>query len=517
MTEVRTTNDALRTCAAYALVTVAVESSTSPFALRAQRALGWSVEPERASAFYAWMFAVTALKPLWASIGDRDGRGVSRRLVVSVGCAVSALGTIGMSRATNSFAVYASGTLAAGGASAAYATLDGSIVRLGRKGVDGEDAALTARTQALAMGARTLGAGLGELAGAGALAAVSADGATAAAGGWFAIAAVAAWTCVREDDDDDAYDIVDDDGTEIDESGRRTKGASASGRARGVGEQLRDVLRTLSDATFARCAACVFLYRLAPTALDAFASYTYAVFGEVVPNWGFALAQFFASLGALCAPAAFGWAFGGSSTQATSFGEERGGMLERARAWFVAAPLWMMFILGALVDAMMGLSRLALVWQRPSSGAVASISLVNALSTFGLRVGYMPIVTLGALIAPRNLEGVGFATLVFASDVGSLVSAGVSGALVRAMSIGDPTSTDPQGAVTPTGRSWRPLTAFLFLVFACKCIIPAVASPPLLRAAGPRPGRRLAPTREFARVPTHETSDTASTVHCTPV
>merc|ERR1719329_216101 len=72
-------------------------------------------------------------------------------------------------------------------------------------------------------------------------------------------------------------------------------------------------------------------------------------------------------------------------------------------------------------------------------------------------------------MAPQNLEAVGFAALIFASDVGALVSAYVSA-----------------GAVIPTDRSWSPLTAFLVLVAACKIIIPCVSAPPLLSSASRR-------------------------------
>ena len=68
----------------------------------------------------------------------------------------------------------------------------------------------------------------------------------------------------------------------------------------------KEAYAPLAEVEFLRCAALVFLYRIAPTALDTFASYTYAVFSDRMKDYEFGLVGFFTSLGALAAPAAFG-------------------------------------------------------------------------------------------------------------------------------------------------------------------------------------------------------------------
>lgn len=467
---------ALAPYVAYALLTLAVESATAPFALLANERLGWRDAPERAVSFYAWCFGVASLKPLYASASDRACVGASRRASVVIGCVVACAGAIGLARTRAWKAAYAWGTLASAGAAHAYASLDGYVVERHGRGI-GASRGDVAGAQARAMGARTLGAGVGELAGAAALAATTAGAAAAASGAWFVIAAVVAWTCLDADD------------RGVDGRGVNGREKAAWSGLGGVGTRARAAARALADAEFARCAAAVFLYRVAPTALDVFASYVYATFGDVVPNWGFGLVQFFASLGALGAPAAFGWAFGDGGAESRSSLQARDdaeGRAAKVRAYFASAPLWVMFVLCAVVDAALGLCRLFIVWWRPASGAVPALSLVNAFATFGLRFGYMPIVTLGAIVAPKNLEGVGFALLIFASDVGSLVSAALSGAIVRDLSIGAPTSTNAAGEIVQTGRSWTPIIGFLCLVALCKAVVPAASAPALLRSMDAR-------------------------------
>ena len=65
--------------ACYFFLTLAVESSTTPLALVRNRALAWDETPEGANRFYAFVFAVATLKPLYASVSDRSrARGGTR-------------------------------------------------------------------------------------------------------------------------------------------------------------------------------------------------------------------------------------------------------------------------------------------------------------------------------------------------------------------------------------------------------------------------------------------------------
>ena len=461
--------------ACYFFLTLAVESSTTPLALVRNRALAWDETPEGANRFYAFVFAVATLKPLYASVSDRSrARGGTRAAHVALGCAVALAGALGSSAARTTAQTYGFGTLASAGAAHAYASLDGYVVeRFGGEAGRSRDDVVMA--QACAMAARTAGSVVGDLASAGGLAAASARTAAAASGIWMLVAIAVA--VVSVDESDISRDV--DSGREDERKMESRSCASWTARA-------KEAYAPLAEVDFLRCAALVFLYRIAPTALDTFASYTYAVFSDRMKDYEFGLVAFFTSLGALAAPAAFGWAFGDASASGSSVGENDAGTLTKIRALLVSSPTWMMFVFGAVVDAALGLCRLFIVWRPPATGAVAALSIVNALAIFGLRVGYMPIVTLGAIMAPQNLEAVGFAALIFASDVGALVSAYVSAGVVRALHIGAPTRTDTTGAVIPTDRSWSPLTAFLVLVAACKIIIPCVSAPPLLSSASRR-------------------------------
>ena len=461
--------------ACYFFLTLAVESSTTPLALVRNRALAWDETPEGANRFYAFVFAVATLKPLYASVSDRSrARGGTRAAHVALGCAVALAGALGSSAARTTAQTYGFGTLASAGAAHAYASLDGYVVeRFGGEAGRSRDEVVMA--QACAMAARTAGSVVGDLASAGGLAAASARTAAAASGIWMLVAIAVALVSV--DESDISRDV--DSGREDEREMESRSCASWTARA-------KEAYAPLAEVDFLRCAALVFLYRIAPTALDTFASYTYAVFSDRMKDYQFGLVALFTSLGALAAPAAFGWAFGDASASGSSVGENDAGTLTKIRALLVSSPTWMMFVFGAVVDAALGLCRLFIVWRPPATGAVAALSIVNALAIFGLRVGYMPIVTLGAIMAPQNLEAVGFAALIFASDVGALVSAYVSAGVVRALHIGAPTRTDTTGAVIPTDRSWSPLTAFLVLVAACKIIIPCVSAPPLLSSASRR-------------------------------
>ena len=81
--------------ACYFFLTLAVESSTTPLALVRNRALAWDETPEGANRFYAFVFAVATLKPLYASVSDRSrARGGTRAAHVALGCAVALAGAL---------------------------------------------------------------------------------------------------------------------------------------------------------------------------------------------------------------------------------------------------------------------------------------------------------------------------------------------------------------------------------------------------------------------------------------
>ena len=482
--------------ACYFLLTLSVASAMTPTALTLAKDLSWDVAPESSATYYGFIFAVSAMaKPFCAWASDR-GRGRRRRGAhACVGCCVSAVSAVGMMTfGTRAAAAYAWGGLGSLGAAHAYASLDGHVAeRSGGCLTRGKGRARAVGGQAWAMGARTAGTCAGAAASAAATAVASARRAVGLSAVWTCAAAVVAWMFVLEDEEGvkavGASDREEAEGEDAERTERRAPTA-------------REAMAALANVEYVKCAACVFAYRLAPTALDAFAVYTYSAFADVVPAWGYSLITFFSSVGALAAPAAFGWALtavtrrGSASSSSPDANDARGAptssfstfsaaaarLCRDARARLSSAPTWAVFVVCGVIDAALGLCRLFVVASPPSSRdtVIATLSITDVFTVFGLRVGYMPVVLLGAMAAPRNLEAFGFAGLILASDVGALVSALISSFLLRVTHVGAPTTESSDGVVSPTGRSWRALAAFLVVVAACKALVPACTAPPLL-------------------------------------
>lgn len=476
---------------AYFFLTVAATAGATGVDITLTRELGFERAPEALSTYYALEFAATMVKPLYASASDSFSIGGRRRAPhVALGCAFGALCVCALSRATTRGWAYACGVGGAVGSAHAYAALDGYVAE--RYGAQ-QRREHAIRAQSIAMATRTFGAICGAGVGVVVLACVSARTAVGLSSGWLACAAACAWFWM----DESASHGVDRDG--CDEDDGHSSGTSASialaGSSDGMLARAKRRYAPLASATFARNVAAVVLYRIAPTALDTFGAYTYWAFEDVLPNWGYGVVSLFASVGGFAAACAFGAAFGrevgsgdvdgttrwtstssspSSETSPTGFGKLRVIADRIARA-----PLWVLFMFGAVADAALGLCRLFIVWWPPrGAGAVWALSFVHILTTFGLRIGYMPILALAAIIAPPKIEAVGFATLIFASDVGSLVAATVAARVTRDFNLGAPTALDPDGARTiPTGRSWNALDLFILVVAACKVIIPLCSVP----------------------------------------
>ena len=461
----------------YAMVTMSVASGMTATMSVLTRELKFSERPEALNGYYASAFAVSALKPAWAWASDktqrcrRGRRGRRRAMHAAIGCVMASVASVGTATCRSEGMAYAWGMLASAGTSYAYAATDGYVVE--RAGRERKDAVAT---QSLAMGSRTFGSLCGEFVSAVTLAMASARVGMLACAGWFACSAVCAWFVLRVDEDDSrnvaAEAVEKSDG---DEDGAFHSDARASFSFSACASWLWETYAPLATPTYARCLVAVFVYRIAPTALDTYGAYVYSTFENIVPNWGFSVVSLFSSLGALLAPIVFGWILSGDSSRRW-FRFQCNHALTSIKERLTNAPTWLIFVLAAACDAIFGLCRLFIVWWPPSrgGGAVASLALTDAISTFGLRVGYMPIVTLAAMVAPRDIEAVGFATIILASDIGALVAAGLAAGTTKAMNLGAPTSSDA------ASRSWNALPTFLLLVAAFKALIPLIAIKPIL-------------------------------------
>lgn len=484
---VRVRQSLWRATLTYAMVTMSVASGTTATMSVLTRELKFSERPEALNGYYASAFAVSALKPAWAWASDnnaggrrRRGRRRRRAMHAAIGCVMASAASVGTATCRSEGMAYVWGMLASAGTSYAYAATDGYVVE--RAGRERKDAVAT---QSLAMGSRTFGSLCGEFVSAVTLAMASARVGMLACAGWFACSAACAWFVLRDEEEDDfsrngAVEAVeksdgDEDGASY--SDARFPSFSLSACA----SWLRETYAPLATPTYARCLVAVFVYRVAPTALDTYGAYVYSAFENIVPNWGFSVVSLFSSLGALLAPIVFGWMLSGDSSRRW-FRFQCHHALTSIKERLTNAPTWLIFVLAAACDAILGLCRLFIVWWPPSrgGGAVASLALTDAVSTFGLRVGYMPIVTLAAMVAPRDIEAVGFATIILASDIGALVAAGLAAGTTKALNLGAPTSDASSDAAA--SRSWKALPTFLLLVAAFKALIPLIAMKPILDA-----------------------------------
>lgn len=480
----------------YAMVTMSVASGTTATMSVLTRELKFSERPEALNGYYASAFAVSALKPAWAWASDNNNNAGGRRrgrrrrrrrraMHAAIGCVMASVASVGTATCRSEGMAYVWGMLASAGTSYAYAATDGYVVE--RAGRERKDAVAT---QSLAMGSRTFGSLCGEAVSAVTLAMVSARVGMLACAGWFACSAACAWFVLRDDDDDDGDedDVSRNGAVEAVEKSDGDEGDASCSDARfpsfslsACASWLRETYAPLATPTYARCLVAVFVYRVAPTALDTYGAYVYSAFENIVPNWGFSVVSLFSSLGALLAPIVFGWMLSGDSSRRW-FRFQCHHALMSIKERLTNAPTWLIFVLAAACDAILGLCRLFIVWWPPSrgGGAVASLALTDAVSTFGLRVGYMPIVTLAAMVAPRDIEAVGFATIILASDIGALVAAGLAAGTTKALNLGAPTSDASSDAAA--SRSWNALPTFLLLVAAFKALIPLIAMKPILDA-----------------------------------
>ena len=187
----------------------------------------------------------------------------------------------------------------------------------------------------------------------------------------------------------------------------------------------REAMAALANVEYVKCAACVFAYRLAPTALDAFAVYTYSAFADVVPAWGYSLITFFGS----AARGAGGVRVGAHRGDATrkcvivlprrERRERRtdvivldvlggGGAALSRRAAVILRPDVGRLVVCGVIDAALGLCRLFVVVSPPSSrdAVIATLSITDVFTVFGLRARYMPVVLLGAMARskPRGVR-----------------------------------------------------------------------------------------------------------------
>ena len=214
-------------------------------------------------------------------------------------------------------------------------------------------------------------------------------------------------------------------------NGRPANGRTANGRiANAAAASLRALAPCLTPRV-GRAAAFVFAYRIPPTALVTFTSFTYERFH--LPNWSYAALLLVSTVGGVAAA----WAYGRASRTLT-----------------LAAS----FVAGAAVDAVCGLARLAVIDADDGvSAPVVALAASSLVTSFGIMFGYMPILALAARVAPPGLEAFGYALLLFVADAATSTGSMLAAELTRALGIGE-----------GEGRSWSNLAAFVWMCAVMK-------------------------------------------------
>ena len=197
-------------------------------------------------------------------------------------------------------------------------------------------------------------------------------------------------------------------------------------------------------------AAFLFAYRVMPTAMVTFTTFTYAQF--TMANSGYA-GLLLVSMGAgILATMMYGRMSFDVSLSRT-------------------------FIIGAVADAVFGLARLIVIaeWDGnedvKSDAPVGALVASNVLTAFGGMMGYMPILALAARCAPRDLEATGYSALLFVADLATGMGSLLAAELTRGMGLG-----------AGEDRSWSGLDAYVWICAALKLL--PLALLPMLRGRG---------------------------------
>ena len=184
-------------------------------------------------------------------------------------------------------------------------------------------------------------------------------------------------------------------------------------------------------------AAFLFAYRIMPTAMVTFTTFTYAQF--TLPNWAYS-GLLLVSMGA-----------GIAATYA-----------HRQLSNRLSLPA--SFVLGALANAACGLGRLGVVYswngaEDKVSAPTAALVTSNLLSSFGQLFGYMPILALAAQSAPPGLEAFGYSLLLFIADLGSSGGSFLAAEVTKGLGLG-----------AGDDRSWSNLAAMIWMCALFKLV-----------------------------------------------
>ena len=424
------------------LLTMAQSLPLTAIQVVLNRDLGLQERPEALNRFFAVEFSMSMLKPLYAALSDLRPIGRRRRVpYMMIGGVMYAVMLQAYASVRTIGQLYAAGVCSVVFYAICETGADGLLVQL-----CGSDPRRAMRLQASGMLVRSAGSFVATALSIPLLAVVSPRACISAAGA-FSLAAAAAAAFVPEE-------LVGEGGTSTPIGGDGgLDGGGGLGGSLGIAGLARWCWSAVSPVLTPRlgaAAAFLFAYRVMPTAMVTFTTFTYAQF--TMQNSGYA-GLLLVSMGAgILATMMYGRMSFDVSLSRT-------------------------FIIGAVADAVFGLARLIVIaeWDGnedvKSDAPVGALVASNVLTAFGGMMGYMPILALAARCAPRDLEATGYSALLFVADLATGAGSLLAAELTRGMGLG-----------AGEDRSWSGLDAYVWICAALKLL--PLALLPMLRGRG---------------------------------
>ena len=427
------------------LLTMAQSLPLTAIQVVLNRDLGLQERPEALNRFFAVEFSMSMLKPLYAALSDLRPIGRRRRVpYMMIGGVMYAVMLQAYASVRTIGQLYAAGVCSVVFYAICETGADGLLVQL-----CGSDPRRAMRLQASGMLVRSAGSFVATALSIPLLAVVSPRACISAAGA-FSLTAAAAAAFVPEE-------LVGEGGTPLSGGGGLSGGLGGGGGGLGGSLGIAGLARWCCSAVspvltprLGAAAAFLFAYRVMPTAMVTFTTFTYAQF--TMANSAYA-GLLLVSMGAgILATMMYGRMSFDVSLSRT-------------------------FIIGAIADAVFGLARLIVIaeWDGnedvKSDAPVGALVASNVLTAFGQMMGYMPILALAARCAPRDLEATGYSALLFVADLATGAGSLLAAELTRGMGLG-----------AGEDRSWSGLDAYVWICAALKLL--PLALLPMLRGRG---------------------------------
>ena len=445
------------------------------------RELGFQNKPEVINNYFALEFSMSTLKPVFALLSDLFPIfGLRRVPYMVIGALGYALALQAYARVTNIETLYAAGIGSVLVFAVCETGADGALVQLSKG-----DVKKTMAVQATGMLVRSLGSFTATALSIPLLAVVDARSVISLSG-VFAISAAGAACAIPETKVGAAWaGFVSLDETRSSHLTRlpsvddfdQVSGGHDHGFFVSATSRIRKLLAPFAPCFTHRVAAgalFLFAYRLPPTTLVTFSTFTYSQF--TLANWGYGVLSLTSMAGGIVGTAGYArlsvWARSSgrkisSTPDAFSFGLKKSwsslGLTE-------GLTLKSSFLVAAVVDSLCGLARLLVVdaWdgsRTPMEAPIPALATSGVVASGGLMFGYMPILALAASVAPAGLESFGFSLMLFVSDLATTFGSTIAAEITKDLSLG-----------AADDRSWNNLTKFIWMCAGFK-FLPLVFLP----------------------------------------